>query len=57
MCKFFIPESAPSGFKNVELGFVCDMERSPKFVTGVWEVGRCASCPGGGIDALERFVS
>ncbi len=55
--KFFVPESTPSCFENVEFGFVLDFSGGPEFVTGVREVVGGVFCPGGGIDAFEGVLA
>ena len=36
--KFAVPQSTPSGFENVEFGFVLNFCRCPEFVAGVWKL-------------------
>lgn len=55
--KFAVPQSTPSGFENVEFGFVLNFCRCPEFVAGVWELVGCVVSPGGGIYAFEWVLA
>ena len=55
--EFFVPEPTPSGFEDVEFGFMLDFRGGPEFVAGVWEVVGGVVCPGCGVDAFERVLA
>ena len=55
--KFAVPQSSPSGFKDVKFGFVLNFSGCPEFVAGVWELVWCVFSPGCGIDALEWVLA
>ena len=51
--KFAVPQSAPPGFEDVEVGCMLEFGGCPEFVTGVRELVWCVVSPSGGIDAFE----